>query len=115
MYLFLKCTLSIYIIIIFSIKIRESIQEGFSLTKIESTEISLTTKTILKSSDRFRYVKVYVDFRDYTDPNMTMINDVITNLQLYHISEACFSVLYLVTMTKIVELLIGMNQIIIAP
>ena len=81
------------------------------MTKIESTEILSTTKTILKSSDRFRYVKVYVDFRDYTDPNvfMTMINDVITNLQLYHISEACFSVLYLVMMTKIVELLTGMN------
>ena len=66
-----------------AIKIHESIQEGFSMTKIENTEILLTTKTILKSSDRFGYVKFYVDIRYYTDPiSITMISDVLINLEL---------------------------------
>ena len=65
-----------------AIKIHESIQEGFSMTKIENTEILLTTKTILKSSDRFGYVKFYVDIRYYTDLSITMISDVLINLEL---------------------------------
>ena len=66
-----------------AIKIHESIQEGFSMTKIENTEILLTTKTILKSSDRFGYVKFYVDIRYYTDPiSITIVNDVLINLEL---------------------------------
>ena len=115
MYLFLKCTLSI--IIMLAIKIHESIQEGFSMTKIENTEILLTTKTILKSSDRFGYVKFYVDIRYYTDPKYIYHNDkrCFDKFGTYHISEACFSALYFVMMKKIVELLTGMNQVISAP